>query len=687
MLQLVKYPELRALTPSRAAGIIVPFGVRDKLGNYWVAASDFALDSFSNRPLFHHHTARGDLSRHGTLIDESIEVRDDGLFAEFVIDDVAYRAISEGNKAYSTGAYRPGIRVDRDGRVTRWPILETSWADDFDVVSPLRTTDAYVVAVRAVWPGIDFANNSVERGVWMEPNVQAAQDETPPVASGGQNDAPVAAVPPQEGIPIVSGATIVAPVPAQVAAPPAQVDFRAIESRLAALENAPTRHVSPAQPVPVDPVISVRSKFDDASLLGMLFLDQLRVKHAFARQQAPPTRSVEWLRAMYDKVSQRVVEDAKHPEGRVLGKLKGVPIREVSPYRAIDTLCFDVLNQSYDGFAFRADEVMKTDFTNFGLEMIPTLLSAVAYHFFRLKSQVFGNLTTFDMPSNPFKWPKFTSGPTIRRVLEMSDQVQANIASSTIPASKPGTADVTFSAGKIGALTFYSDEELQSSSIPWAEALALEYVNAMAKGADWTVINGDETASTLNISHLGTDPTGTDYDRVLTMDGLRHMAFNVSNDAAAEATWAKTTPGVLQQKMGSRGIIGRDIRSLFMAMDPGSSYKADALDAYESLADVGAQATLITGQVGQVKGVPIVVSDEIEDSDANGKYPADHTSGTTGSTLMIHRDIVRIGRWRQQLLDSMAIPLSEGWALWSTVAFDVQQMEDGGVTLGYNTAI
>jgi hypothetical protein len=431
----------------------------------------------------------------------------------------------------------------------------------------------------------------------------------------------------------------------------------------------------------------VRSQYDDASLLGMLFLDDLQRKDAFRAQKPAPVHSEEWLKAVYDKVAKQVLEDQKSQYvPRVLGKPGGKAIMEVSPFRAIDVDCFDTLQQTYDGYAFRADEVMKTDFTNFGLEMIPTLLSAVAYHFFRLSSQIMGNLTVFDMPSNPFKWPKFTSGPTVRRVPEMSDQIQANLGSSTIPASKPGTSDVTFTAGKIGALTFYSDEELRQSSIPWAEALAMEYVSAMASAVDWCLLNGDESADLTNISHLNADPTNTDYDRVLVMDGLRHMAI-ANSDSVAHATWAKTTPGVLSKLMGSRGIIGRDIKNLFMAMDPGSSYKADALDEYESLADVGPQATLLVGQVGQVKGIPIVVADEIEDADANGKYPADHTSGTTGSTVMIHRKIVRVGRLRQQLLDSVSIPWSEGWALWSTVSLDVQQMEPGGVSLGYNTTI
>jgi hypothetical protein len=682
--------ELRALTPSRAAGYIVPYQIRDKKGTYWDHGCDFALGDFKDKPLFHHHTVRGDVARHGTLLDESVESHPGkGLHAEFEIDEVAYRAISEGNKAYSTGAYAPGIRIERDGRVARWPIIETSWADDWEVISPLRTTDAYLVEVRSIWPGIDFVKDSIERGVWMTTDVEkseSTQEQAPPIAPGGQSGAQVVADPPQ-----TPAETTITPVPGTV--PQALLEFRTrldgIEAAVTKLANLPTRALPPAGRAGVDgvPRTAVRSQYDDASLLGMLFLDDLKRKHAFKNQRPLGPHSQEWLRAVYDKVSQRVLEDNKHPLGKILGRVDGCAIREVSPYRAIGVECFDMLQKTYPTLAFRADEVMKTDYTNFGLEMIPTLLSSVAYFFFRLSSQIMGNLTVFDMPSNPFKWPKFTSGPTFRRVPEMSDQVQANLGSAAIPASKPGTADVTFTADKIGALTFYSDEELKQSTIAWAEALAKVYVEGMASAVDWTLLNGDETASTLNISHLGTDPTGTVYDRVLTMDGLRHMAFNVVGDAVAHATWAKTTPGVLSQLMGSRGIIGRDIKRLFMAVDPGSAYKADALDSYESLADVGAQATLLVGQVGQVKGIPLIVADEIENSDANGKYPADHTSGTTGSTLMIHRDIVRVGVLRQQLLDSVAIPWSEGWALWATMSLDVQQMEDGGVTLGYNTTV
>ena len=140
--------------------------------------------------------------------------------------------------------------------------------------------------------------------------------------------------------------------------------------------------------------------------------------------------------------------------------------------------------------------------------------------------------------------------------------------------------------------------------------------------------------------------------------------------------------------MGSRGIIGRDIKNLVMIADPGSCYKADALDAYESLADVGPQATLLTGQVGQVKGIPLLCSEEMELMDDNGKIEDGHPgSGAKGGTVMAHRDIVRIGRRRDLMLDTESVKFSDGWAIYSTLSFDIQQMEAGGAAFVFNTTV
>jgi len=330
--------------------------------------------------------------------------------------------------------------------------------------------------------------------------------------------------------------------------------------------------------------------------------------------------------------------------------------------------------------------VMNTGFANAGADMIPTLFAATSYHFFRLASTVFGLFTTFEMPGNPFVWPKFTSGPTVRRVLEATQRVQGNIASGTIPESELGTDKVTFTAGKIGALTFYSDEQLRNSSVAWAEALMQEYVNAMAKAADYVVLNGDEDDTATNWSYYGATPGGTDNNRILIVDGLRKIAA-ANSDSVAEATFDAESPQVLQKMMGSRGIIGRDIGNLVMIMDLGTSYVADALGEYESLADVGPNATLLTGQVGQVKGVPIVVSQEMKLAEANGRYTWDGGSDAKGHTVMGHRDIVRIGRDRNQILQTESMQFSDMWGLYSMLGFDLQLMEAGGVSWIFNTTI
>ncbi len=148
-----------------------------------------------------------------------------------------------------------------------------------------------------------------------------------------------------------------------------------------------------------------------------------------------------------------------------------------------------------------------------------------------------------------------------------------------------------------------------------------------------------------------------------------------------------TSPGVLRALMGARGINGIDPRGLVMITDPGVYYKALALTSYQTISSVPpSMATLLTGEVGQISGVPMIVADELENTNASGQIEDSHDS-TKGSFLVVRRDNVMVGYCRDVVIELVKVPGTDGFACWTTVRLDVQQLEAGNVAYGYNTTI
>ena len=660
---------VRAISSTEAEGIIAPFMIRDKLGTWSSKQTDFALSLFRERPLLYMHGYRK-VSRHGTVIDDSLELVDEGLFAAMETDSVAHRAMSRGDQAFSIGSMSQMMEVLASGFIKRMPFVELSFGPLEMMLNQPGTTAAHI---RSVWPGVDLADDLIMRGIVMTPelNDPALVPETPVV--------------PVVDPPVIPPLPVAPPAPSgdiqQLVSLVQSIGQRLDVLEMPALRTLPPREEPPAvEPDAVPPVISVGSQYDDTDLLTMLVWDDLRTAVAHKDYKRTYTRSNEFIRAVIDKA--RVAHEADEAMGNasvlLARDLHSIPMRCILPET------YNMMHLAVPHL--RADEAMKTDFTNYGAEFMPQLLGNAAYFFFRMKARIWSLFESFKMPSNPFDWPTYTSGPTVRRVLELTDQDQLDFSKSPIPASKMGTDDITFTAGKIGALTVASEEVFLSPATRMAQEFTRLYIDAFAAAADNVLLNGDEVITTLNISHLGIDPTDTVYDRILISDGLRKMAFAGSSRTAATATLAIGTPAVLRRLMGSRGIIGLDITRLAMIVDPGSAYKFSDLTEYHSLADVGPEATLLTGQVGQVKGVPMIPSDEFEYTDSAGKYPSAH-NGTLGGQVVVHRDLVKIGVYRDQLVESEVVRHSDGWVMSGRIMFDLKEMQAGATAVGYNSTI
>ena len=689
-------------------GILVPFAGPgdDKYATWWDARTDFALGMYAPHPLLYVHGVN-DPRQHGVL--RGFEVTSEGLYTEGVIrvsDSPIYGLLDAGRAAWSSATMPVVASPPRaDGYIERWPIVEGSIADASIVAARRGLTAAdYSRAVaekqsyiRSVWGGWRMDGQDPQSKNGDSPGGELVGDPVGGQPGNQAGETPKAGDPPKSGDTggddKKSSETLTEEQEfAQWKAERDKAARRAeIEEVARAVLTGITQDESPKRKLPAkgekspvdlkDTIVRVASPWDHVGILGMAM--HYESKAAFRGRNSDFSEEFDdkFFRAMAYKVADQWKDDEK-VEQEFIPTPKG--LLEVIPMRCIDL-------SSYRNWTryiphMRADEAMMSTLANKGDELVPTLLSSALYYFMRLESRVANLFRSFRMPSQPFDYPKITKGPVFVKADELSDAANFSVSNSNIDYSDIGTDDVQFSAGKLAAITLYSEELVEDSTVAWAEAAARVYVEEMAHAFDFVLLNGDTSASATNISFYGTDPSAaTATKRILTFDGIRKGI--VAADQLAVADIGDESILSVMALMGNRGVIGRDIRNLVCIAPPEVGYKLDALDAYEGIDKVGPQATLLTGQLGFWRSVPIIVTEEFPETDANGRVDDDATQNTKGAWIVANRTAVLIGMRRMPMLEQGREPGVDGRFITASLRADIELMEPGAAAMGFNSNV
>ncbi len=637
---------LRVISSNRIGGILVPFSTpeNDSYNTFWDSNTDFGLDVFAPHPVLYLHGLRG-VRREGTIVD--LRMTEQGLYAEAELNDDSplFDLIRSGRGAWSSASVPHLISQDDNGYISKWVIVEGSIGDVQEVSARNGLTRADYVRA-----DVNIEEDTI-RSEWIR-----SKDMSENVK---QDNA------------IAELRTVVTDLTTAVSELRQDMERPAVQ--LEAEDHLPI--VEPA------PSIRVASPYDNVDLLGMAFHHEANVLRKQHDRSWQYSLDETFMRAMVDKIRLAHTQD----EDKYM--FAGGDKLRVAPMRAIDTEAYNAWNSKVP--YLRADEAMGSTLAGFGDELVSTILASTLYYYVRLESRVWSLFPSFMMPSQPYNMPKITSSPVFYSESELADQDNFAVSNALTPTSRIGTSDVTFSAGKASALVLYTREQMEDSNVNFSQAVATELAREMAHTMDWIAINGDETASASNIS-WGVNPSGVaGYDRALVMDGLRHMSLidDSGSDAVAIATLADTSLITLMKLMGSRGKIGRDISNLVCIVPPEVAYLIDEFSEYETLDSVGSMATLLTGQVGVWRGVPVLVSEDIELTDATGLIDNTVANNTKGSALLVNKSGIMTGIKRNPIIEQTSVPGTDGEFVRVSFRADIQQMEQGFVAHGYNMTV
>ena len=335
----------------------------------------------------------------------------------------------------------------------------------------------------------------------------------------------------------------------------------------------------------------------------------------------------------------------------------------------------------------KANEVVHSTQAGYGDEWVPTLMAATLWRTIRLEARVLGLFDQFDMPSNPYDMPVESTDPTVYGVSETTAENQLVIgANMPIGDSKIASAKITFSAGKIGAITFWSEEMNEDSIIPVEPQFRDQYGLAMAHGIDALLLHGDETTGTTNISYTGASiATNSSY---LKVDGLRHEALvTTTTDSVDRGALTVDDFTATRKLMGTAGLFRADPSQLVILCDTATGLTIEGLSEVLTIDKYGPQATILRGMLGSIFGIPIVKSQDYGLTDANGMIHSTGGNNTVGQYIIVNRLGVKVGWKRRPRIIVGQVPFSDAYYILALARLDVGYKEAGMIGMGFNITV
>lgn len=253
--------------------------------------------------------------------------------------------------------------------------------------------------------------------------------------------------------------------------------------------------------------------------------------------------------------------------------------------------------------------------TTQGGNWVPTELSADVIDKFRLALKVGALFKRIQMPTNPYDVPVVSADATPYLVSESTSD-----SASKFTASTPATRKLRLTAQKLMTRTVFSEEATEDMVTPVLPWLKDNLAISMARGFETALINGDITS----VVHMDAD-SNTSTDVRKSYDGLRRVAkmlgtvtdlgtLNIANMRAVRAT------------MGKYGV---DPKSLCWLVSPKTYQKLLGFAEVITMEKYGSAATIVTGELAKIDGIPIIVSEFVrEDLNATGYYDSTTTTKT-----------------------------------------------------------
>lgn len=301
------------------------------------------------------------------------------------------------------------------------------------------------------------------------------------------------------------------------------------------------------------------------------------------------------------------------------------------------------LKNYLQGLYPNAYKAMETSTSTAGGDFIPTGFSRNLIELVQLDLRVAALHGRFNMPTNPYTFPVEGADMTAYVVGENTGDNDAGTTATWVPASTPGTANNTFTAKKVGVRSVLSQEINEDSIISVIPYVRGKIARSLAQAQENTVINGDvRTSSNIDGVTLTSVQT-TAYDGYRRAAQLAGTTYDLS-------TFDLATLRTLRAGMGVYGV---DTQQLCYVTGINGYHKLLGLTEVITMDKIGNRATILSGQMGELDGIPIVLSEYLVNTyDSQG---LNRGTDTKTEVILTRKDMFQFGDWRDITLKNREV--------------------------------
>ena len=172
---------------------------------------------------------------------------------------------------------------------------------------------------------------------------------------------------------------------------------------------------------------------------------------------------------------------------------------------------------------------------------------------------------------------------------------------------------------------------------------------------DDMVLNGDISDDGTNINADGATADSLSgsagLDHYLVFDGLIKLPL-VTNTNQGNDHGATVSDDMFNEARAKLGKYGVRPSECAYVMDVNTYICAQSIENFRTLEKLGPNATLLTGQLGDIEGIPIIVSEQMLMADTDGKVTSGGNGADTGRILVVNRNMYRLGFKRELMIES-----------------------------------
>lgn len=279
-----------------------------------------------------------------------------------------------------------------------------------------------------------------------------------------------------------------------------------------------------------------------------------------------------------------------------------------------------------------------------GDELVDTQEARALWDDVNLETAVSPLFNTVQMPSNPFRIP-----------LQLGDvNWYPGTENTAATATALATARQTLTAHELVAEVPWSYDLDEDAVIAMMDELRRSLLRNAHQVIDDVILNADTTtANNINADGGNIAPgTAGSGHYLIGFDGLLHLPL-VDNTAMGNNHNAAVSADMFNEIRGKLGKYGARPSELAYITDVNTFIKSLGIDSFRTLDKLGPHATLLTGQLAAVEGIPVIVSEQMRTADADGKITGGGSANTKGRLLIVNRSQWRVGFKRELTIETV----------------------------------